>query len=161
MLSQRAIPLAPDETGASLHDKLARMGAELLIETLPGYLSGSIQPQPQPEDGVTFAPQIEKGAGLIDWTQDAASIERLVRAFTPWPGTYTTWNGEPLKILAGTVMAGSATPGQVIQERDGIAIGTGAGLFAVTRLQLAGRKALPVDEFVRGQLTFTGAILGT
>ncbi|MBL8164366.1 MAG: methionyl-tRNA formyltransferase [Anaerolineae bacterium] len=161
MLSQRAIPLAPDETGASLHDKLALLGAELLIETLPGYLAGSIQPQPQPEDGVTFAPQIEKEAGLIDWTQDAATIERLIRAFTPWPGTYTTWNGEQLKILAGTVIAGSAAPGQVVQEREGIGIGTGKDLLCVARLQLAGRKALSIEEFVRGQLAFTGARLGT
>lgn len=160
MLSQRAIPLAPDETGASLHDKLALLGAELLIETLPGYLAGSIQPQPQPETGVTYAPQIEKEAGLIDWGQDAASIERLIRAFTPWPGTYTTWNGEQLKILAGAVIAGSAAPGQVTQTRDGIAVGTGKDLLRLTRVQLAGRKALSIEEFVRGQPVFTSSVLG-
>ncbi|MBZ0288980.1 MAG: methionyl-tRNA formyltransferase [Anaerolineae bacterium] len=83
MLSQQAIPLAANETGQSLHDKLAEIGAELLIETLPGYFSGAIQPQPQDESGVTYAPQIKKEDGMIDWTQDAVSIDRLVRALPP------------------------------------------------------------------------------
>src|SRR5690606_32343215 len=101
ILSQRAIPLAPDETGQSLHDRLAILGAELLIDTLPGYFSGQIQPRPQDESLATYAPQIKKAEGEIDWTQPAAAIERLVRAFTPWPGTYTIWNGQQLKIHSG------------------------------------------------------------
>src|SRR5215212_5864473 len=113
MLSQRAIPLAPDETAATLHDKLSALGAELLIETLPGYLNGEIVPQPQDDSFATLAPRIDKEEGRIDWTQPAAAIERTVRAFTPWPGTYTFWNGKQLKIHAGTIGEGSAEPGQV------------------------------------------------
>jgi methionyl-tRNA formyltransferase len=105
ILSSRAIALSQRETGQSLHDKLAALGAELLIETLPGYLSGVIQPQPQDDAQATYAPAIAKEEGIIDWTQDAAAIDRLVRAFTPWPGTMTTWNGQPLKILSGSVSA--------------------------------------------------------
>jgi methionyl-tRNA formyltransferase len=160
MLSRRAIPIAPDETGQSLHDKLSILGADLLMETLPGYLAGQIPPQPQPDEGVTLAPQIKKEEGLIDWTQSAAQIERTVRAFTPWPGTSTTWEGRQLKILSGEVGDGSAEPGMVIQKQGRVAIGTGQGLFYPTRLQLAGRSALSIDDFMRGQADLVGASLG-
>ncbi len=160
MLSKRAIPLAPDETGESLHDKLAIIGAELLIETLPGYLSGAIQPQPQDEALTTYAPMIKKEEGQIDWTQEAAAIERLIRAFTPWPGTYSIWNGEPIKILSGTIIPGSAEPGHVVETRDGIAVGTGKDLLLLRQVQLSGRKALSVEEFTRGKSGFVGAKLG-
>src|SRR5690606_33686734 len=83
ILRQQAIPIAPDETGQSLHDKLAALGGNLLIETLPGYLSGEIQPQPQDDSLATLAPRIQKEEGHIDWTQPAVHIERTVRAFTP------------------------------------------------------------------------------
>lgn len=156
MLTKRVIPIAADETGASLHDKLSALGAELLIDTLPGYFSGAILPQPQPEEGVTFAPSIKKEEGLIDWLQEAVVIERLVRAFTPWPGTYTTFKGEQLKIHGGKIVSGSAEPGQVVQTREGISVGTGAGLFALDRVQLAGRRAMPITEFIRGQGNFVG-----
>ncbi len=159
MLRQRAIPIAPDETGQSLHDKLAELGGDLLIETLPGYLSGEIVPQPQPEAGVTLAPRIQKEEGHIAWTQDAAQIERTVRAFTPWPGTFTTWNGQGLKILSGHVLRGSAVPGLVVRADDLAAIGTGTGLFVPDRLQLEGRKAVTLREFLRGYEQFVGAQL--
>jgi methionyl-tRNA formyltransferase len=160
ILSQRAIPLVADETGQSLHDKLAVIGAELLIDTLPGYFSGEITPQAQDESGVTYAPQIKKEEGLIDWTQDAASIGRLVRAFTPWPGTSTLWKGQQLKIHSGAVVSGKATPGKIVETPQGIAVGTGDGLFVLGQIQLAGRKSLPVSEFVKGQADFTGWTLG-
>lgn len=161
MLTQRSITLAADETGESLHDKLSILGAELLIDTLPGYFSGVIQPHDQDEAGVTYAPQIKKEDGHINWTQDAASIERLVRAFTPWPGTQTTWKGQMLKIHSGQVANGKAAPGQVVDTADGIAVGTGEGLFLLREIQLAGRKTMPVSEFVKGQADFVGAMLLT
>ncbi|MBI1278010.1 MAG: methionyl-tRNA formyltransferase [Anaerolineaceae bacterium] len=157
MLKKRAIPIAPDETGASLHDKLSLLGAELLMETLPGYLDGTILPQPQPETGITFAPQVKKEEGNIDWSQDAVVIEHLIRAFTPWPGTFTFFKGQQLKILNGSVLTGSADPGKVVKLRDSIAVGTGAGLLKLGTIQLAGRKAMKVEEFVKGQADFTAA----
>lgn len=160
MLKARAIPIAPDETGQSLHDKLAALGGDLLIETLGGYFSGAIQPQPQPEDGVTYAPQIKKEEGEIDWAQDAVSIERLVRAFTPWPGTFTAFDGKMLKIHAGEAGSGDLTPGKVAQEGERVAIGTGDGVYYPMELQLAGKKSLPIDDFVRGRQDFIGAMLG-
>lgn len=159
MLAQRAIPIAADETGQSLHDKLAALGPALLLDTLPRYLSGVLQPQPQPDDGVTYAPQINKEDGSLDWTQPALVIERLVRAFTPWPGTYTFWDGQLLKIVSGAAGSGQAEPGHVIETRDGIAVGTGDGLYYPAQVQLAGRKALPTPEFVRGQPGWVGSVL--
>ena len=161
MLRQRAIPLAPDETGASLHDKLSELGGDLLIETLPGYLDGSIQPQPQDDSLATLAPRIQKEEGHIDWTQTAPQIERTVRAFTPWPGTFALWNGQQVKILGGHVVDGSAAPGQVVNARgEAAAIGTGAELYVPDRLQLQGRKPVTLREFLRGYDQFIGAQLG-
>jgi methionyl-tRNA formyltransferase len=159
MLSKRAIPITPEETGQSLHDKMAVLGAELLIDTLPGYLSGDIQPQSQDEALVTFAPQINKEDGRIDWMQDAASIERLVRAFTPWPGTYTFWNGKQLKIHSGTVGEGSAEPGKVIERAGRTAIGTGSGLYYPAEIQLEGKKRASIADFVNGYRDFSRANL--
>ncbi|MEP7293160.1 MAG: methionyl-tRNA formyltransferase [Chloroflexota bacterium] len=159
MLSQRAIQIVPDETGVSLHDKLALLGGDLLIQTLPGYLDGSIQPQPQPESGVTLAPRIGKAEGHIDWTQPAAQIERTVRAFTPWPGTTSFWNELGLKILAGHVISGSAEPGKVVKIGDRVGIGTGDGLYAPERMQLQGRSAVSIGEFLRGYDQFVSARL--
>lgn len=161
MLAKRAIPIAADETGQSLHDKLARLGAALLIETLPKYLSGMIQPQIQDESQASYAPSIKKEEGRIDWTQSALAIERLVRAFNPWPGAFTTWQGRQLKIHAGRHGPGRARPGQVIGQGGQIAIGAGAGLVYPTELQLAGKKRMSIDSFAKGRSDFVGALLGS
>lgn len=160
ILSQRAIPIAPDETGQSLHDKLAQLGAELLIETLPLYLNGSVKPQPQTEEGVTYAPQITKEEGLIDWQQSAVVIDRLVRAFTPWPGTYTYWGDKQLKIHHGQAADGHLPIGHVEEVKGQLAIGTGDGLYLPQIVQLEGKKALNITDFVRGHRDFLGAQLG-
>lgn len=161
MLRARAIDIAPNETGASLHDKLAEVGADLLIETLPAYLNGEITPQPQDDAQSTFAPQIEKQDGQIDWTQDAASIERTVRAFTPWPSTYTHWNGQYLKVIGGSTADGSAPVGKLVWHNGALAVGTGAGLFVLDAVQLAGSKPTPVSAFINGHADFVGATLGS
>ena len=162
ILAQRTIPLDPRETFRTLHDKLAALGAALLVETLPRYLSGAVAPQPQPDDPalVTLAPSIKKEEGEIDWTRPAVEIDRLVRAFDPWPGTFTTWAGRTLKVIAGRPVDGSAEPGRVVETGMGVAVGAGAGLFALERLQLEGRKALDIADFVRGQPGLIGSVLG-
>ncbi|MEO0563720.1 MAG: methionyl-tRNA formyltransferase, partial [Chloroflexota bacterium] len=99
MLSTAHIDIAEDETGESLHDKLSALGADLLAATLPGYLNGTVEPLPQDNETATIAPQIKKTDGEIDWTWSAEQIERLVRAYTPWPGTYTFWGDKRLKII--------------------------------------------------------------
>ncbi|PJF28209.1 MAG: methionyl-tRNA formyltransferase, partial [Phototrophicales bacterium] len=159
ILSQRAIPIASDETGQSLHDKLAQLGSELLIETLPGYVNGTIHPIPQDDSRATFAPRIDKDEGRIDWTQSAAQIERTVRAFTPWPGTFTYWDSQLLKIMAGRDVDGSAPVGAVVERNGIIAVGTGDGLFRLERVQLEGRKPTKIEDFVRGYPGFVGSQL--
>jgi methionyl-tRNA formyltransferase len=159
MLSQRSIAISPQETGQSLHDRLAVLGAELLVETLPAYLSGKIKPQPQDDDQATYAPTIKKEEGHINWERDAQSIERLARAFTPWPGTYTLWKGIQLKIHGGMCEKGHAPPGQVVEKDGRIAIGTGDGLYYPTLLQLPGKKTLDIMDFLRGHDDFVGAAL--
>ncbi len=161
VLAQQAVPLAPDETAQSLHDRLAPLGAELLMAMLPDWLAGRIDVQTQDEALVTLAPQLRKQDGLIDWSLTADSIERQVRAYTPWPGSYTAWGGRQLKILEATVATGAAAPGQVVAYEAGIAIGTGAALLLPLRLQLAGRSAQACDAFLRGQRDIIGAQLGT
>lgn len=159
ILSQRAIPIADDETGQSLHDKLAELGGDLLIDTLPGYLNGTIQPIPQDEARATFAPRIDKDDGRIDWAQSAAQIDRTVRAFTPWPGAFTIWDDQLLKILAGSCLSGGAPVGAVVERGGAVAVGTGDGLFRLERVQLEGRKPTQIDDFVRGHPNFIGSQL--
>lgn len=163
ILTQRAIPLAAGETGASLHDKLAVLGGQLLIDTLPGYLAGEIRPQPQDEALATLAPRIQKENGRIDWAQPAAVIDRTVRSFTPWPGTFTRWEGKLLKVLSGEAApseVASDEPGRVVLLGERLAVATGAGLYYPARLQLEGRSAVSADEFLRGHPLFAGALLG-
>lgn len=177
MLSQAKIDIFPDETGQMLHDKLAEIGAVLLLNTLPGYLSGAIVPQAQPEHGVTYAPQINKEEGRVNWADNAWSIERLVRAFTPWPGTFTEWNGQTLKIHSGiadedlqvetlsffresaTERHSAVPPGTVIERMGNAAIMTGDGLFYPLVVQLPGKKPVSIDDFLNGYPGFVGAVL--
>lgn len=170
MLSMGSIYITFDDTGQSLHDRLAQLGADLLTHTLPGYLNGAITPQPQPEHGITYAPQIKKEDGLINWSQDPFAIDRTVRAFTPWPGTFTHWNGKMLKIISGTPISplGLFTyrprekqpEGYVIHHDERVAVVTGDGLYYLETIQLAGKKVVSAEDFVRGQPTFMGSILG-
>ena len=159
VLSRHALALERDETGQSLHDRLALLGADLLSQTLPRYLAGDIAPQPQDEALATYAPQLKKSDGRIDWTRPAAEIERLARAFTPWPGTFTQWKGQQLKVISGRAAEGNLPAGQVDELKGMIAIGTGEGVYLPSALQLAGKKNLPVADFVNGYGNFLGARL--
>ncbi len=159
ILSRRALALAPDETGHSLHDQLAVLGADLLCRTLPRFLAGDIKPQAQDDTRATYAPRIKKRDGRIDWTRPAAEIDRLARAFTPWPGAFTDWQGKQLKLVAGRAGEGSLPAGQVAELNGTLAIGTGAGLYLPSALQLAGKKQLHVADFVNGYREFVGARL--
>jgi methionyl-tRNA formyltransferase len=161
MLRSESIDIAPQETAQTLHDKLSRLGARLLVETLDDYLAGRLAPTPQPEEGITWAHQIEKQHGRIDWSKTAIDIDRQVRAFTPWPGTFTTWDGQTLKVMTGQpISAVSAPIGHVITYADGAAVGTSHGVYALQSVQLAGKKAVSIADFLRGYPAFIGSILG-
>lgn len=149
------VRIHPEETGQSLHDKLAKLGGPLLVETLRGVLSGEIRPQVQDETQATYASRIDKSEGQIVWSESAEAIDRRVRAFTPWPGTFTYLDGNLLKIHAGTPLTGNPQDlkaGEMSTEDPAasLVIGTSDGRYAPSYLQLAGRKAMDVDEFLNG-----------
>ena len=151
ILSQRVLLIAPDDTGGSLFAKMASLSAELLLETLPRYLSGELVPRPQPEEGATYAPMLKKEDGRLDFTKPAIELERRVRAFNPWPGTWFDWNGAPLKVLRASV-SGAKSPGVgrrlTVEGRP--ALGTGDGILILEEVQPAGKKSMPGKAFLVG-----------
>ena len=172
LLSVAREPIRPDDTTASLSERLSLIGAQLMAGTLPKYLSGAIAPQPQPEEGATYSPRIDKADAQIDWRKPAAEIERMVRAYTPWPGAQTMWNGQLVKVLKAEISPTGALrrdqgsglgdqAGLVVKSDDGsIGVVTGEGMLILKEIQLAGRKAMKAEDFVRGQPKFVGAMLG-
>ncbi len=159
LLVQRAIPIADDDTTGTLTEKLAGIAAALLIETLPRILSGEIVPQPQDDSRATIVKTIRKEEGLIDWTRPAVDIARRVRAFNPWPSAFTFWNGQPIKILQAEASNAKVNgePGRVLKLQNEIAIATGDGTLILHEVQLAGKRAMKIEEFVRGQRRFVGS----
>jgi len=150
MLSRRSIRLTPDDTAGSIFEKISHLGADLLIETLPDYLSGKLKPTPQPEQGVTYAPMIKKEEGRLDFTQDADELERRVRAFNPWPGAFMDFEGMLLKVHRAHVEAGEAAAGQRLIVRDGPAVGARGGLLVLEEVQPAGKKPMAGKAFLAG-----------
>lgn len=163
ILAQTECPIAPDDTTATLTARLAEMGARLLIETLPAWLAGEIQPQPQDHSLATYCRPLGKENSLLDWSRPAADLDRQVRACNPWPGAYTTWQGQQLKVLRAhphPTWLGTEPPGMVVALPDGIGVATGQGLLELLEVQLAGKKPLAVGPFARGQRGFIGGRLG-
>jgi methionyl-tRNA formyltransferase len=164
VLLSRATPIGPAETAPELEARLARLGADLLVETLDGLLSGRVQPVPQDHSRATHAPIIKKEDGRLDWSSSAAVIDRRVRGFQPWPGVVTSYAGRELKILRARPEGGvaAAGPGTVVAvDRDGLVVacgeGTGLRLFDV---QPESRKAMPGAAFAAGARLAPGARLG-
>lgn len=157
------IRLDGTEKGAELQDRLFKEGAAMLPSVLEGLQSGSITPQPQDDARATVTSLLERSDGEIDWTKSATEIDRMIRAYDPWPGTFTSWNGKGLKILdAALVEIDSARAGVVSAEEDGrILVGTGSGSLELKRVQIEGRQAVEAADFLRGQPAFDGAVLGT
>jgi len=151
ILSQRPLPIAPDDTSGTLFEKMAPLGAELLLETLPRYLSGELVPQPQPEEGATYAPLLKKEDGLLNFTRPAIELERRVRAMNPWPGAYFNWNGAPLKVLRARVSGGeNPDTGHRLIVEGRPALGTGEGILILEEVQPAGKKSMPGRAFLAG-----------
>lgn len=162
MLLERETAITPRETAGTLHDRLAKLGAEAIVEALEAIAAGTAQPRKQPEEGVTYAAKIRKEEALIDWSKSAIEIDRQVRAFNPWPIAETRWNGQQLRVWEALPLdkKTSATPGTVIATSSaGIEVATGDGTLQLTRVQLAGRKAMPAADFLRAHRP-EGAVLG-
>lgn len=166
MISQAAITLAEDETGGSLFDRLAELGAELLVKTLPSVFDRTAVYQPQPEESPTpYAGMITKQMGLLDFHKSAEVLERLVRGMNPWPSAYTFLDGKSLKVWKASVKAGSADkkdaePGTVAAtDREGIHVVCGEGILVLREVQLEGKKRMDTAAFLRGYQVEPGTIL--
>lgn len=161
VLARRSLPIAPDETGGSLFEKLSVLGRALLTAELPRFLRGELTPQPQDHARHTLAPIIDKQDGKLDFTRSALELERRVRAFDPWPGTFTTLEGKLLKVLAAHLAAGAGAPGTVLSaDGAGLVVACGEGALAIDMLQLEGRKRMGAAEFLAGHRLAPGTVLG-
>jgi methionyl-tRNA formyltransferase len=163
ILAQREEPIRSDDTRATLEKRLARLGAELLVGTLPAYLSGDLLPWPQSEENVTHAEQLSKEDGWLDWSRPAVELDRRVRAFNPWPGAFTTLRGRRLKVLRAVPLPGwrgDAPPGTVAALADGVAVATGEGALRLEEVQLAGKRSMDITAFLHGQRDCVGSCLG-
>jgi methionyl-tRNA formyltransferase len=163
ILSQRRDPIHPDDTAGKLLARLSHVGAELLAETIPPYLADELLPQPQPTTGVTYSQELRKEDGRLDWTRPAVALDRQVRAVTPWPSAFTTWKGRRLKVLAATPLPGQATdalPGTMVGVDRGAGVVTGQGVLQLLEVQRAGKRALPIRDFLNGYQDFVGSRLG-
>ncbi|MCH4089749.1 methionyl-tRNA formyltransferase [Acetobacter sp.] len=157
MLSSVGVPVTTITTASSLHDELAALGAKTVVDVLRDRPPAV----PQPEDGVTYAARLTKEDGRIDWAQSAETIDRQVRALTPWPGAFTTLDGVTLKIDAVAVEAArSGTPGAVLDDRLTVACGEDSAL-RICRIQRPGRGMMDTEAFLRGQSVAVGTRLGS
>ncbi len=166
ILAQSTLNTTDEDTTASLTPKLFAMGADLLIDTIPRWISGQIKPEPQDDSKATYTKMFTKEDGLIDWSLPAVQISRKIRAFQPWPTCYTVWNGKTLKILRASVLPrtdAAHDPGHVIKiDSDDTRVGviTGDGLLEIKRIQLEGKRELSTEEFLMGQKALIGSTLG-
>ncbi len=186
MLAARRTPILPTDDSQTLHDRLAQLGAELLVETIPGYVAGKILPQPQPTEGATYAAKIKKEDGQIDWQLSAREIWNRLRAFTPWPGVFTFLgsaglrDGLPEKLIAEHAGSETGAPkpallkiwravpetksgraGEVLAaDKNGIVVACGQGSLRILELQREGGKRLPAEQFLLGFPLPVGTKLG-
>jgi len=168
IVAQRRTPIQPADDSTTLHDRLARLGAELLVETIPEYVTGKIQPRPQPTEGVSHAPKIKKEDGRIDWNQAAKTIWNRLRAFTPWPGAFTFFSGtgilsvrnkpetspatpQLLKIWKAEIVERSGQPGEILSaDKNGILVGCREHALRILELQLEGGRRMSAADFLAG-----------
>ena len=148
VLQQRAIPIAADEDAGSLHDKLAALGAEMILESLAALESGRARAVAQPSEGVTYARKIEKADTVLDWARPAVELERAVRAFRPAPGASARLDGELIKIWRTRLVSAKLPPGVIDHN---LVVGCGEGALAVEELQRAGGKRMSAAQFLRGR----------
>jgi methionyl-tRNA formyltransferase len=151
ILSMQSLPILADDTTASLHDKLAALGGEMIVTALRGLEKNELHGMPQPADGVTYASKIAKSESALDFAEPAVVLARRLRAFDPFPAGAASINGVSIKLWAGEALDLVGTPGKVLQVSDaGVVVACGEGALRLTELQKPGGKRLPVREFLRG-----------
>jgi methionyl-tRNA formyltransferase len=154
MLVTGTVPIGPETTASDLHDALAEMGGGLIVRILAEDLPEAV---PQPEDGATYAPKLDRAEGRIDWSEDAAALDLKIRALNPWPGVWCEQDGARLRVLAAIPVEGRGVPGTVISAPLTVACGTGA--LRLDRVQRAGKSAMSADDFIRGNQVPVGTVL--
>jgi methionyl-tRNA formyltransferase len=163
ILAQRTVEIGAEDTTGSLEESLATLGAELLVDTLPRWLDGTIEARAQEDSQATYTKPISNKDAVIGWELSATGIWCRVRAFNPRPGARTYWKGDLLKILRGRPerkWKGTEQPGEVVLLPTGLGVACGEGALALEEVQLAGKRAMGAEEFVRGQREFVGSVLG-
>jgi len=155
VLLREATAIGAEETTATLHDRLSEMGAALIVQALDRL--DELEPQPQPDEGVTYAAKIDKSEARVDWTQSAEEVDRKIRGLSPFPGAWCEIEGERVKLLASRLAGGQGAPGEVLD--DALTVACGSGAVQLTRLQRAGKGAQDADAFLRGRPVAKGARL--
>ena len=163
ILAQSApVRLTGKEKGAELQDSLFKEGAVMLPTVLEGLQDGSLIPQTQDDSQATVTGLLERSDGEIDWSASSQQIDRMIRAYDPWPGTFTSWNGKGLKILDAELSNETSTgEGAVLSKEGRLFVGSGSGSLELKQIQLEGRQAVTAADFLRGQPDIDGATLGT
>jgi len=160
MLVKKTLAIGPEETAGELHDRLASLGRETMEETLRQLCAGTLQREVQDDEQSTYASMMKKEDGRIDWNRSAQEIHNHVRGLDPWPGAYTTINGELLKLAETRPEAAEGLPGNVIAaDKNGVCVACGSGSLRIQQLQLAGRKRLAAADFLRGCPLEAGAMM--
>ncbi len=163
ILLQRETEIGEDETAGELHDRLAVLGADLLLETLEGIQRKEVERKVQDHSAATYAPQLVRENGRVDWNLDAKSIYNIIRGTNPWPGCYTVYKGERMKLWEAKVLErkSSGIAGKVLEAgHGGMLVQAGSGTLLVTMIQMPSSRVMTVDEYLRGNSLETGYILG-
>ena len=161
-LLRQALPIGPQSVAGELHDALAPLGAELLLQAIDGLQAGTLHATPQPAEGVTWADKLTREEARLDWQQPAQRLDRQIRAFNPWPAAHALYAGEPVKLLRSRVLSGvppvGVVPGTVLGLQDGsLAVACGQGLLGIDQLQRAGRRAVAAQDFANAEGAGAGA----
>ncbi len=157
MLAMKRIRIQPDDTAGSLFEALSTLGADLLIETLPAYMDGNLTPQPQPEEGATYAPMLKKEDGHLDFQKSALELERQIRAMSPWPGAWMMVENSVLKIHRARAGRGHVAAGKRFKEQNQPAVGAGSGVLILDEVQPPGKKPMSGKAFLAGARNWEGA----
>lgn len=162
LLAQTRFALDPRETNTTLEQKVCTLGPEFLLETLKGYVNGSVQPQPQNHSEATVTKMLEREDGRIDWHQTADQIDCQIRAFEPWPGTWTTWQDVRLKLVKAHRSQEPSTDqpvGTVLMVEEKFLVQAGKDLIELEQVQLEGKQVQSIHEFVRGHADIIHSVL--
>lgn len=151
MIAKAAIPITDEDNLGTMFEKLAILGRDLLLKTLPDYIAGNIKPEPQDETQVTFSPNISSEEERIDWTKSNQEIFNLIRGLNPWPIAHTLWNGKRFKIYEGERVDGQGQPGYIIEKtKKTLVVATGNGALSLKRVQPFGKPQMAISDFLNG-----------